>query len=107
MEVSGRNAAVPFRLDPTEWTWEDLQATSAHPITSYKVFRSIANPLGPFECAFEGATPSWPGGDPATPLPDEVYYYLALALNAAGDLTRAGFQSDGTPRTVVAGSICP
>jgi glucose/arabinose dehydrogenase len=106
MEVSGENAA-PFLADSRSFTWEDLAATSSHPIASYKVYRSDDDPTGPFTCVHESAEAAWDGGDPDRPLVNGVYYYLVTALNEAGLETRPGSGSDGTARTVDTASICP
>jgi len=106
MEVSGDNAA-PLLADSRSFTWEDLEATSSHPIASYKLYRSVDDPTGPFTCVHESAENTWAGGDPAQPLTGGVFYYLITALDAAGQETRPGNGSDGTPRTVDTASVCP
>lgn len=107
MEVSGRNAA-PILFDANDdMNWEDLQASSSHPIVNYKVYRSDGIPTGPFDCVHQGPTTVWVGGDPDMPLDEQVFYYLVTALNAAGEETRPGNQSDGTPRVVNTASVCP
>jgi len=106
MEVSGDNAA-PFLADSRSFTWEDLEATSSHLIASYKVYRSDDDPTGLFTCVHESPENTWAGGDPDRPLVSGVYYYLVTALNAAGQETRPGNWSDGTPRTVDTSSVCP
>jgi hypothetical protein len=106
MEVSGDNAA-PFLAEARSFTWENLEATSSHPIESYKVYRSDDDPTGTFVCVHASPDNKWAGGDPAEPLVNGVYYYLVTALNAAGQETRPGNWSDGMPRTVDTASLCP
>ena len=104
MEASGQSA-VPLSAD-ADFTWEDLQDASAHPISSYKVYRSTS-PTGPFTCEAQLPTNNWVGGDPGNPLPGQVYHYLVTALNLGGEETRPGNRSDGTPRVVDTLSVCP
>lgn len=107
MEVSGRNAA-PLRFAGSgDWAWEDLPSTSSHPVASYRVYRSDADPSGPFVCVHQSAQSAWSGGDPAAPLSGEAFFYLVTARNAAGDETRPGNRSDLTPRSVDSASACP
>ncbi|MBP7149544.1 MAG: PQQ-dependent sugar dehydrogenase, partial [Acidobacteria bacterium] len=49
LEVSGPGAAQ-FQITDTVWSWEDLARTSEHPITSYKVYRSLGPGSGQFDC---------------------------------------------------------
>jgi glucose/arabinose dehydrogenase len=107
MEVSGDNAQEFQLVDSRDWTWEDLESSSSHPITNYRVYRSVGNPAGTFSCVHQSVTPSWTGGDPETPMDNEVFYYLLTAENATGEETRPGNQSDGTPRVVDVQSACP
>jgi len=103
MEVSAINAA-PLSVEPTHFQWEDLQATSGHTVAIYNVYRSMNDPTATFDCLHQTAQTRWAGGDPADPNPNEVYFYLVTAFNAAGQETRPGSRSDGTSRTV---SSCP
>ena len=107
MEVSGENA-ISFQPGGAagDWTWEDLAATSSHPITNYKVYRSNNGPSGSFVCVHEGAQNVWTGGDPEVPDGNQVFFYLVTALDTAGEQTRSGNRSDGTPRTVDTGLPC-
>jgi hypothetical protein len=107
LEISGVNASLFRPSAAGTWVWEDLQATSSQPVTSYKVYRSTGDPTGPFFCVHQSPTPAWPGGDTTTPAARQVLYYLVTGLNAAGQETRPGNQSDGTPRTVDTTSVCP
>lgn len=106
MEVSGVGAP-PMHVDAAELVWEDLRASSGHDITQYKVYRSDNDPTGTFGCVYSGVDTSWPGGDPDTPMADDVYFYLVTALNGAGGEARPGNYSDHTLRTVDTGSPCP
>lgn len=107
MEVSGKRATPLLAEADGDWSWENLQAISSQPISSYKVFRSEGSPLGPFDCAHEGPLNVWNGGDPETPLPGQAYFYLVLGENENGDVTTAGPRSDGMLRTVDTASNCP
>jgi glucose/arabinose dehydrogenase len=99
LQVSGIGAA-PFDLGPTDWSWENLAATSGHPIASYHVYRSSGNGSGTFVCVFQSPATVWPGGDPATPALGSLFSYVVTALNAAGAQTSPGAASDGTPRNI-------
>jgi hypothetical protein len=90
-----------------DWSWEDLEETAGHPLSSHKVYRADDDPTGTFVCVFQGSDNVWTGGDPATPLGGGVYYYLATSLDALGEETRAGSFTDGTPRDVDYNSACP
>lgn len=105
LEVSGAGAAM-FQLGKTAWTWEDLHATSAHPITTYRVYRSASRGNGTFDCVYKGTTTSWALGDVARPNAGQVYSYVVTALNAAGTQTSPGRSTSGTPRTLSA-LACP
>jgi glucose/arabinose dehydrogenase len=106
MEVSGANASSLVSLADGSMVWEDLERTSDHPISSYKVYRS-EDPDGTFTCVHLGTETSWSGGDPEDPDSGAGFYYVVTALNATGEETRAGNRSDGTPRDVSVGSNCP
>ncbi|HEV8337479.1 MAG TPA: PQQ-dependent sugar dehydrogenase [Candidatus Polarisedimenticolia bacterium] len=99
LQVSGIGAA-PFNLGLSGWDWENLAATSGHPIASYHVYRSSGNGSGTFNCVFQSPAPMWPGGDPATPALGSLFSYVVTALNAAGAQTSPGAASDGTPRSI-------
>jgi hypothetical protein len=105
-EVSGLNAPALLADANGDWIWEDLQSTSDHPITSYKVYRSSSR-TGTFVCVHTGPGNSWSGGDPGTPGTGGVYYYVVTALNGTGEETRPGNHTDGTPRNVNFASACP
>jgi hypothetical protein len=105
LEVSGAGATA-FLLSTGDWTWEDLQASSSHPIQSYQVFRSSGNGGGTFDCVHQGPGAVWVGGDPVTPSPAGLFSYLVTATNSAGERSSAGTRSDGTPRTLSA-LACP
>ena len=101
LQVSGIGAA-PFSPGSPNWTWENLQLTSGHPLTAYNVHRSAGNGSGTFDCVFQSPTPSWPGGDPATPSVGGLFSYIVTAVNAAGQRTSPGTSTSGTPRTLSA-----
>ena len=101
LQVSGTGAA-PFSLGAPNWTWEDLQLTSGHPLSDCRVYRTAGNGSGTFDCVFRSATPSWPGGDSATPSIGGLFSYVVTAVNAAGQQTSPGTSTSGTPRTLSA-----
>jgi glucose/arabinose dehydrogenase len=107
MEVSGPNAPALLAAANGDWVWEDLEQTSGHPISSYKVYRSDDDPAGTFFCVHEGAGDSWSGGDPASPGVGEAFYYVVTALNGSGEESHPGVHTDGTPRDVDFASACP
>jgi len=106
MEVSGLGAPGLLADSDGDWIWEDLEETTGHPINSYKVYRS-GSPNGTFVCVFADDTNAWNGGDPTTPASGSVLYYLVTALNVTGEESRAGYRTDGAPRVVNTGSVCP
>ena len=67
MELSESPAPGVAAQGNGDWTWESLGATSGHPVSSYKVYRSDTGPAGMFNCVHESADASWIGGDPAVP----------------------------------------
>lgn len=89
MEVSGAGAGEMLLLGKTEWTWENLQASSQHPVTEYRVYRN-GQPTGLYDCVFRSATPRWSGGDPTRPSAGAALYYLVVGRNAAGETTSTG-----------------
>jgi len=70
-----------------DWTWEDLQFNSAHPLEFYSVYRGT--PGGVFDCIHGTPLTSW-SGDSDTPLAGEVYAYLVTASNASAVETSGG-----------------
>jgi hypothetical protein len=107
MELSGANAAPQVFDGSGDLRWEDLAATSSHPIAGYKVYRSEGDPTGPFLCVHQGSEIVWSDGDPLAPASGQVFFYLVTALTASGTETRPGNRSDEIPRTVETGSACP
>lgn len=82
LEVSGTGAASPFRLDADAWRWEDLEASTMHPVDHYRVYRGL--PGGVFSCIFTTPDPQWAGGDPAMPSTGTVLAYVITAVNPGG-----------------------
>ena len=105
LQVSGPGAAG-FIPSSTDWTWEDLEATSSHPITSYRVYRHPGRASGPFDCVFAGPSPVWAGGDPAAPAAGDIWTYVVTATNGGGEETVPGNGSDGTLR-ILSALACP
>jgi hypothetical protein len=100
LEVSGDGAGVPLLLDPAEWTWEDLEASTMHPVSHYRIYRG--QPSGPFSCVFTTPVPRWIGGDPEVPAEGALFAYLVTAVSPAGEESRDG----DPPHTLMAGA-CP
>jgi glucose/arabinose dehydrogenase len=108
-EVSGVGAASQLLMSKNaDWTWENLQVSSWHPISSYTVHRAnvadgVFDAGEAFDCLRTSATPVWPGGgDLADPGPDGMFAYIVTAQNGTGEQTSPG----GTPvRTF--GVLCP
>jgi glucose/arabinose dehydrogenase len=105
LQVSGPGAA-PFTPAMPDWSWEDLESSSGHPISSYHVYRSAGSGSGTFACVFQSTTSLWPGGDPVQPAVGGLFSYLVTALNASGQETSPGTRTDGTPR-VLSSLPCP
>ena len=108
-EVAGEGSGAPLRLQKSgNWTWENLQTESWHPISAYRVYRAILadgrfNPGEVFNCAFTGPTPVWPGGDFMNPAPGGMFAYVVTALNGSGQQTSPG----GTPVRTLSAASCP
>jgi hypothetical protein len=101
LQVSGPGAA-PFSPATPDWSWEDIQLTSGHPIAGYHVYRSTGNGSGTFDCVFQNTANTWIGGDTSVPAQGSLFSYLVTAVNASGQETSPGAGSDGTPRTLSA-----
>jgi glucose/arabinose dehydrogenase len=100
LEVSGNGAAAPLLLGPGAWTWEDLEASTMHPVSHYRIYRG--EPGGGFTCIFTSPVPRWLGGDPEVPAEGSLFAYLVTAVSSEGEETRSG----DPPHTLMAGS-CP
>ena len=85
LEVSGKGAAEPFHLDADAWRWEDLQASTTHPVDHYRIYRG--RPGGVFSCIFTTPVPEWTGGDPALPSTGTVLAYVVTAISPGGEET--------------------
>jgi hypothetical protein len=94
--------AAPFSPDVPDWSWENLQLTSGHPIAAYHVYRSTGNGSGTFDCVFQSPLNTWSGGDASAPAPGGLFSYLVTAVNASGQETSPGTGTGGTPRTLSA-----
>jgi glucose/arabinose dehydrogenase len=105
LEVSGPGAPQLVVDAGGSFGWELLEEDTAF-VHLHKVYRADGDPTGPFACVHIGTASSWVGGDPETPGPDQVFYYLITAQTAAGGESTAGARSDGTLRTVDTASSC-
>lgn len=89
-EVSGQGVfnSDTFRLSTdANWTWEDLEFNSMHPIAYYSVYQG--SPNGVFDCIHSTTSTDWVG-DAATPGPGGLFAYLVTAINASAVETSAG-----------------
>jgi len=109
-EVSGEGAADQLLLSKNgDWTWENLQFTSRHPISAYRVYRAnvadgVFNAGELFECVKTSTTPAWPaGGDPSIPNPGGMFAYVVTAQNVTAQQTGPG----GTPVRSLGIGACP
>jgi glucose/arabinose dehydrogenase len=109
MEVAGTGSSSPLRLEKAgDWTWEDLFTSSWQPVASYRVYRAMLldghfDPGEIFNCVRTGPQPRWPGGDPASPFPGEMYAYVVTAVDAGGKQTSPG----GSPVRTLGAATCP
>ncbi|RMG44373.1 MAG: hypothetical protein D6718_10185 [Acidobacteria bacterium] len=87
MQVSGPGAQ-PFVLGPSAWSWEDLEWTTMHPVSEYRIYRGVPN--GTFRCIHRTAGTSWMGGDPSVPQAGELFAYLVTAVSPDGEETSPG-----------------
>ena len=88
MEVSGPGAGDPFLLQTTgNWSWEDLEFSSMHPVDYYQVYRGVPN--GVFQCIHSTTATQW-SGDPTVPGAGQVIAYLVTAVNPAGEESSGG-----------------
>jgi hypothetical protein len=100
-EVSGPGALpVMFAGSGGDWTWEDLEFTSMHPVDYYGVYRGVPN--GTFTCIAGRVDPEWAGGDPDDPLPGELFAYIVTAVSG----TPEEETSSGDPPRTLTGP-CP
>jgi len=109
-EVSGEGAADQLLLSKNgDWTWENLQFTSRHPISTYRVYRAnVADGVFDagelFECLHTSTVPAWPsGGDPSSPAPHGMFAYVVTAQNVSAQQTSPG----GTPLRTLGIAACP
>jgi glucose/arabinose dehydrogenase len=89
-EVSGSGVLDVDLLDlerNANWTWEDLEFNSMHPIEYYSIYRGT--PGGIFDCIHSTTATDWIG-DPADPGPGQVTGYLVTATNGTGVESGAG-----------------
>ncbi len=109
-EVSGVGAADQLLMSKAgDWTWENLQFSSRHPISAYRVYRAnvadgVFNAGEIFDCLFTSVAPAWPaGGDPSIPAADGMFAYVVTAQNATAQQTSPG----GTPLRTLGIGACP
>ncbi|UCF69138.1 MAG: PQQ-dependent sugar dehydrogenase [Acidobacteriota bacterium] len=95
MQVSGPGASDPLLLGEVDWTWQDLQYATEHPVDFYRVYRGVPNGL--FQCVFAAIEPRWDGGDPVDPLPGELFAYLVTAVSSAA--SEGAESSPGEPES--------
>ena len=83
-------AADQFLLDrDDDWTWEDVEYNSMHPVDYYQVYKG--SPGGTFTCVHSTNDTAWPlGGDAALPADNELWAYVVTAVNPAGEESSGG-----------------
>jgi hypothetical protein len=96
LEVSG-TGAVPFVPGGAAWTWENLIASSGHPVAAYRVYRRDA-PGAEFVCVHRTENPAWDGGDPAVPTAGVLFAYVVTAESVLGEESSPGAGSASAPR---------
>lgn len=92
MEVSAKGSADQFLLGKSEWTWQDLERETGHPVDFYRVFRGVPN--GVHDCVFATFEARWQVGDTAVPGVGEVFSYFVVAVSSVGS---GGETSPGGP----------
>ena len=112
MEVSGPGATpLTIGADGT-FVWENLEAVSDVAVRFYRVYRADTSTPGvgpsPFVCIHRQLSfgAAWAGGDTEVPDSGQVFYYLIVGENLAGDLSTGGAASDGTLH-VLDPAACP
>ncbi len=89
LQVSGVGAADQLLLHRSgNWTWEDLEYSTMHPVGFYRVYRG--QPGDVFQCIHSTADPGWPGGDPVVPTSGALLAYLVTAVNPSGEESSSG-----------------
>ena len=86
---SGPGAGVLFHPNrDTDWTWEDLEYSTMHPVDGYRIYRKV--PRGEFECIHATEATEWPlGGDPDLPQSGQLFSYLVTAVSG-GEVSSSG-----------------
>ncbi len=89
LEVSGEGAGELFSIHGSGgWTWEDLELSTSHPVSYYRVYRGA--PGGAFTCVHSTTATEWAAGDPAEPPPGEVLAWLVTAVSPQGEESGSG-----------------
>ncbi len=103
LQVSGGGAADPFLLNGSgNWSWEDLEFASMHPVDYYEVYRGVPN--GTFDCIHSTCDTSWAAGDTDVPAPDQLFAYFVVAISPPSAGAERG--STGNPERAL-GASCP
>jgi glucose/arabinose dehydrogenase len=99
LEVSAQGAVNRFILSKTgPWTWEDLTVSTDVPVSFYRVYRGTPN--GSYTCVIKATQPATAaGGDPASPTPGQLFTYVVVAVNGAGQETVRGATGAFNPTT--------
>ena len=94
-QVSGAGAGSLFLLNRSgNWSWEDLEFSSMHPVDYYQVYRGVPN--GTFTCIHSTLDTTWVAGDLMVPSSGELLAYVVTAVCGAEET------SSGDPeRTLV------
>lgn len=91
LEVAGTGTAPAeqFLLNRGgDWTWQDLELATEHPVDFYRVYRGVPN--GTFTCIHSTVDAGWPTGDATDPNAGELLAYLVTAVSPAGEESSSG-----------------
>ncbi len=98
LEVSGTGAADRFRVNRSgNWTWEDVERTTMHPVDYYQVYRGV--PDGTFTCIHATRSAGWPAGDATDPSAGQLLAYLVTAVSPVSEGAEESSSGD-PPRTL-------
>jgi glucose/arabinose dehydrogenase len=89
LQVSGPGAEDSFLLHRDgDWSWEDLEYTTMHPIAFYRVYRGV--PGGVFSCIHSTFVSGWVDGDVTVPDPGALLAYVVTAVSPTGEESSSG-----------------
>jgi hypothetical protein len=91
LEVSGVGVGAPeqFLLERDgNWSWEDLEFATMHPVDFYRVYRGT--PGGTLSCIHSSGAAEWVAGDPSVPRPGGLFAYVVTAVEGAEESSSGG-----------------